>query len=84
MAKESSKPFGIHVPRLIPVQVMATDLRGTDRLIGDFEGGVALSRGALQSVQSGQIIGSLSLKDSTWVIEGKRYRYVFIQVMPVD
>lgn len=76
--------FGIQVPGTIPVQVIATDNRGIDHLIGDFPGGVVLDGGSLLSVDQHVIIGSQSMHDRSWVIKGKRYRYVFMQVKPRD
>lgn len=74
----------VYVPRLIPVQVVATDSQGNDHLIGDFEGGVVLSGTALQDVRSSEIIALHSMRDNSWIIKGKRYRYVFVQVKPQD
>ena len=76
--------FGIHVPGTIPCQVIATDTNGEDHHIGDFEGGVVLNQMMLQDVQSRVIIASFSMTRRQWVIKGKNYPLVFMQVKPVD
>lgn len=78
------KNFAIHVPKTIPVQVVVTDPQGTDYLVGDFSGGVVLSGLTLQDVATSTIIASFSMTSREWVIKGENYRYLFIQVKPID
>jgi hypothetical protein len=74
----------IQIAKTIPVQVVVTDSEGTDYLVGDFSGGVVLSGLTLQDVATHTIIASFSMTSREWVLKGKNYRYLFIQVKPID
>lgn len=76
--------FGIHVAGLIPVQVVATDAKNNDYVVGDFEGGVVLKGLDLMDVKTRQVVASFSMRNRMWVIKGKPYIYVFTQVKPQD
>lgn len=76
--------FSIHVPDTIPVQVIVTDQTGEDYLVGDFSGGVVLNGLTLQDVKSHTIIASFSMTRRNWVVKGKYYTYLFMQVKPID
>lgn len=78
------KEFSIHVPGTIPVQVIATDVHGQDHLIGDFPGGVVLNQLTLQDVKTHVIIASFAMTRRQWVIKGKNYPLLFMQVKPLD
>ena len=76
--------FGIHVARMIPVQVIGTDAKGEDHLIGDFEGGVVLKGLDLMDVKSSQVVASFSMTRRMWIVRDTPYIYLFCQVQPVD
>lgn len=76
--------LGALTKHLIPVQLVGTDQYGNDSVIGNFEGGLALNGASLQDIKTNAIIAVLSMTDRGWVVKGKKYRYLFMQVMPRD
>lgn len=77
--------FGIHVPKLIPVQVLGgAQGISEDTLIGDFEGGVVLRGMDLMAIKSSTVIASFSVRQRKWVVRDTPYQYLFMQVQPID
>jgi hypothetical protein len=76
--------FAIHSTKFIPVQIVASDSKGNETVIGDFNNGVVLKGLDLMDVASSTVVASFSIRSRMWVVKGNNWPYLFMQVKPRD